>query len=157
MPSLNNPRKNLSLCFYNNSILYVFRGENDYNVLDTIEFININYIKGGWNIFKPIDYGYTWYPAKNSLVLTVEKNKILICGGEDNEGNLFKDCFLFEPNTSCVYKGLDLLISSAFVSEGCFYQDEIFGIDYKNKTQNNNRIIHSSNIKKNIWKFSYIK
>ncbi len=156
MPNLNTPRKNASLCFYNNT-LYVFRGEDDNNVLDTIEYYNIIDNKKKWNIFKPIDNGYVWYPAKNSLILNVEKDKIFICGGEDNEGNLFKDCFLFEPSTRSVYKGLDLVISGSFISEGCFYQNEIFGIDYKNITQNNNRIIHFYNTKKNSWKYSYIK
>ena len=156
MPNLNTPRKNASLCFYNNT-LYVFRGEDNNNVLDTIEYYNIIDNKKKWNIFKPIDNGYVWYPAKNSLILTVDKDKIFICGGEDNEGNLFKDCFLFEPSTKSVYKGLDLVISASFISEGCFYQNEIFGIDYKNITQNNNRIIHFYNTKKNSWKYSYIK
>ena len=156
MPNLKNPRKNASLCFYNNSYLYVFRGEDDNNVLDTIEFININ-IKKEWTIYKPIDNGYVWFPAKNSMILTIDKDKIIICGGENNEGEIFKDCFLFEPSTHCVYKGLDLSIPSAFISEGCFYQDEIFGVDYKNNTQNNIRIIHSCNINKNSWKSSNIK
>ena len=156
IPNLNKPRKNASLCFYNNSILYVFRGEDNNQVLDTIEFININ-IKKEWTLFKPIDFGFVWYPAKNSMILNVDKDKILICGGENNEGEIFKDCFLFEPSTNCIYKGLDLGIPSAFISEGCFYQDEIFGVDYTNETENNIRIIHSCNINKNIWKCNYIK
>ena len=155
MPNLNIPRKNASLCFYNNSILYIFRGEDNNNVLDTIEYINIKDINKKWNIFKPIDNGYVWYPAKNSMVITIDKNKILICGGEDNDSNLYKDCFLFEPHTNSLYKGLDLVFPASFISEGCFYQDEIFAIDYKNKTQN--RIIHLCNTKKNYWKFRHIK
>jgi hypothetical protein len=156
LPNLNISRKNASICFYNSSILYAFRGEDDNNVLDTIEYIDVN-DKKGWNLIKPIDNGYVWYPAKNSMVLTIDKDKIIICGGEDNEDNLYKDCFLFEPNTNCIYKGLDLATSAAFIAEGCIYQDEIFAIDYKNKTQNQKAIIHSSNAKTNIWKFSYIK
>ena len=62
-----------------------------------------------------------------------------------------------EPSTRCIYKGLDLVTPSCFNAKGCFYHDEIFEIDYKNKTQNNCRIIHSLNIKNNKWKFSYIK
>ena len=156
LPNLKNSRKNASVCFYNNSLLYVFRGEDDNNVLDTIEYIDVN-DKKGWNLIKPIDNGYVWFPAKNSMVLTIDKDKIIICGGEDNEGNLYKDCFLFEPSKNCIYKGLDLVTSAAFIAEGCIYQDEIFSIDYKNKTQNQKAIIHTSNTKKNIWKFSYIK
>ena len=156
LPNLNNSRKNTSICFYNNSILYVFRGEDDNNVLDSIEYIDVNDRKG-WNLIKPIDNGYVWYPAKNSMVLTIDKDKIIICGGEDNEGNLYKDCFLFEPSTNCIYKGLDLVTYAAFIAEGCIYQDEIYTIDYKNKAYNQKAIIHWSNAKNNIWKFSYIK
>ena len=91
------------------------------------------------------------------MILTLERDKIFIAGGENNDGNLFKECFLFEPSSKCVYKGFDLITKSAFFSEGCFYQDVIFGIDYKNKTQKNKRIIHAYNTKKNLWNFSYIK
>ena len=156
LPKLNTARKNASICFYNSSILYVFRGEDDNNVLDTIEYIDVN-DKKGWILIKPVDNGFVWYPAKNSMVLTIDKDKIIICGGEDSEGNLYKDSFLFEPSTNSIFKGLDLVTSAAFISEGCIYQDEIFAIDYKNKTQNQKAIIHTSNANKNIWKFSYIK
>ena len=156
LPNLNIPRKNSSICFYNSSILYVFRGEDDNNVLDSIEYINIDN-KKCWNIIKPIDKGYVWFPAKNSMVITVDKDKIIICGGEDEEGKLYKDCFLFEPSTNCIYKGLDLVTSSAFSSEGCIYQDEIYGIDFKNNTKNHIPIIHCCNAKKNFWNFSFIK
>ena len=88
--------------------------------------------------------------------MTIDGDKILICRGEDNDVILYKDCFLFEPSTRCIYKGLDLVSSSSFNTEGCFYQDEIFGIEQKIKSQNNNRIIHSYDIKNNQWKFSYI-
>ena len=156
LPNLNIPRKNSSICLYNSSILYVFRGEDDNNVLDSIEYINIQ-DKKEWNLIKPIDNGYVWFPAKNSMVIAVDKDKIIICGGEDNEGQLYQDCFLFEPSSNCIYKGLDLVTPAAFISEGCIYQDEIYGIDYKNSTKNHKPIIHSCNIKKNFWNFCFIK
>ena len=158
LPNLKKARKNFSLCYYNDSLLYVFNGEDDKNVLNTIEFIDINNLnnKNGWTIFEPIDYGFVWHAMKNSLVINFDKDKILICGGEDNNNNLFKDCFLFKPSTNNVYKGMDLKVFAAFISEGCFYKDEIFGIDYKNKTTNHFSILHSFNIKNNYWNSAYI-
>ena len=158
-PNLNKGRKNSSLCFYNDSVLYAFMGEDDKNVLDTIEFININNLNDnkGWIIFKPIDYGFVWHSNKNALVINIDKDKILICGGENKENILYKDSFLFSPRTNEIYKGLDLKLPSAFISEGCFYKDEIFGIDYKNKMMNNLGFLHSFNVKKNVWNCGYIK
>ena len=158
-PNLNKGRKNFSLCLYNDSILYTFMGEDDKNILDTIEFIDINNLNDnkGWIFFKPIDLGFVWHSNKNALVINIDKDKILICGGENNENILYKDCFLFKPSTKEIYKGLDLKIPSAFISEGCFYKEEIFGIDYKNKMMNNLGFLHCYNIKKNIWNCGYIK
>ena len=157
-PNLKKGRKNPSLCLYNETILYVFNGEDDTDVLDTIEYIDINNLnnKKGWNIIKPIDYGFVWHGMKNSLVINIDKDKILICGGENKENVLFKDCFLFMPSNNNVFKGMDLKVPSAFVSDGCFYKDIIFGIDYKNKTKDNSEILHMLNIKNNYWNYAYI-
>ena len=159
LPNLKKARKNFSLCFYNDSVLYVFMGEDDKNILDTIEFIdikNLNGGKGGWGLFQPVDLGFVWHPMKNSMVINIDRDKILICGGEDNENNLYKDSFLFKPSTNHVFKGIDLKVPAAFISEGCLYKDEIFGLDYKNKTQNHFWILHIYNIKNNFWNSGYI-
>ena len=162
LPQLKKARKNFSLCFYNESILYVFMGEDDTNILDSIEFIDINNLNNlnnktiGWSIFKPIDYGFVWHSMKNSLVINIDRDKILIIGGEDNQNNLYKDCFLFKPSNNNIFKGIDLRVPAAFISEGCFYKDEIFGLDYKNKTHNHFWILHIYNIKKNFWNAAYI-
>ena len=162
LPQLKKARKNFSLCFYNESILYVFMGEDDTNILDSIEFIDINNLNNlnnktiGWSIFKPIDYGFVWHSMKNSLVINIDRDKILIIGGEDNQNNLYKDCFLFKPSNNNIFKGIDLRVPAAFISEGCFYKDEIFGLDYKNKTQNHFWILHIYNIKNNFWNAAYI-
>ena len=162
LPQLKKARKNFSLCFYNESILYVFMGEDDTNILDSIEFIDINNLNNlnnktiGWSIFKPIDYGFVWHSMKNSLVINIDRDKILIIGGEDNQNNLYKDCFLFKPSNNNIFKGIDLRVPAAFISEGCFYKDEIFGLDYKNKTQNYFWILHIYNIKNNFWNAAYI-
>ena len=159
LPHLKKARKNFSICFYNDSVLYVFMGEDDKNLLDSVEFIDINNLnnkKIGWTIFKPIDYGYVWHSMKNALVINIDRDKILICGGEYNEKNLYKDCFLFKPSTNNVFKGIDLKVPAAFISEGCLYKDEIFGFDYRNKTQNHFLILHIYNTKNNFWKAAYI-
>ena len=162
LPQLKKARKNFSLCFYNESILYVFMGEDDTNILDSIEFIDINNLNNlnnkatGWSSFKPIDYGFVWHSMKNSLVINIDRDKILIIGGEDNQNNLYKDCFLFKPSNNNIFKGIDLRVPAAFISEGCFYKDEIFGLDYKNKTQNHFWILHIYNIKNNFWNAAYI-
>ena len=151
LPNMNNKRKNASICFYNNISLFAFRGEDDNGLLDTIEYININENKE-WKLIKPIDYGFVWYPAKNSLAVTVDKNKIIICGGEDNNNNLFKDCFLYDPSNCCVYKGLDMTIASSFCSEGGYHKDIIYGIDNKNNMINNKKLIHTFLINTGKWK-----
>ena len=82
LPQLKKARKNFSLCFYNESILYVFMGEDDTNILDSIEFIDINNLNNlnnktiGWSIFKPIDYGFVWHSMKNSLVINIDGDKL---------------------------------------------------------------------------------
>jgi len=161
-PNLKQGRKNFSLLFYNDSILYAFMGEDNANVLDTIEFIDINNLNNnkGWILFKPVDCGYVWHSMKNTLVINIDKDKILICGGEEKDNVLYKDCFLFKPSCKEIFKGKDLKVPAAFISEGCFYKDEIFGIDYKNTISMNNSFlgfIHSFNIKDNIWKFAQIR
>ena len=56
---------------------------------------------------------------KNSLVINIDRDKILICGGEDNKNNLYKDCFLFKPSNNNIFKGIDLRVPAAFILEGC--------------------------------------
>ena len=41
MPFLNYPRANPTLCIYNNSFIYVFRGSDKDSMLDTIEFLGL--------------------------------------------------------------------------------------------------------------------
>ncbi len=161
-PNLKQGRKNFSLLFYNDSILYAFMGEDNINVLDTIEFIDINNLNNnkGWILFKPVDFGFVWHTMKNTLVINIDKDKILICGGEDKDNILYKDCFLFKPSSNEIFKGKDLKVPAAFISEGCFYKDEIFGIDYKNAilmTNNSYGFIHAFNINDNVWNCAKIK
>ena len=156
LPNLNVGRANSSICIYNNKILYVFRGRDDNDVLDSIEYIKLFNLRSNWILFKPIDYGYVWNSAENSLVMTIDKEKILICGGEDKKGNLLKDTFLFETNTKKIYKGIDLVFPACFKNHGCCNQEKCFCVDIKNKNNfnNGNVIIYIFDQKKNIWTFN---
>jgi hypothetical protein len=153
LPSLNKPRANCSLCVYNNKDLYAFRGRDDNDVIDTIEYITLNN-NSNWKMIKPKDMGFIWNSAQNSLVMTIGKGRILILGGEDKNGNLFDDTILFEIDTKKVYKGIDLNIGAAFKSQGCINQGKYFCVDYKNqenKYKYNTGGIHIYNQKENIW------
>ena len=154
LPNLNIGRANCSICIYNNKILYVFRGRDDNNVLDTIEYLILFNLRSSWKKIKPIDYGYIWNAAENSLVMTVDNGKLLICGGEDNDGNMLNDTFLYETNTNKIYKGVDLAFPAAFKNNGCLNQGKYFCIDIKNENKNNNSLIgdvHIFDPKDNIW------
>ena len=152
LPSLNKERANCSLCLYNNKVLYAFRGRDDNDVLDTIEYIKLNSNRISWKIIKPKDLGFIWHSAQNSLVMTIDKDKILILGGEDKKGNLYDDTILFEINNKKVYKGLDLVLGAAFKSQGCINQGKYFCADYKNEENNVNMGgIHIYNVKENKW------
>ena len=154
LPNLNEGRANSSICIYNNNSMYVFRGRDDKDVLDSIEYIKFN-IRNSWKIFKPIDYGYVWNMAENSLVMTLDRGKILICGGEDSNGNFLSDTFLYETHTKTIYKGIDLVIPASFRSHGCFNLGKYYFIDIKNKKNNNDNFglgaIHIYDPKENSW------
>ena len=157
LPNLNKPRANCSLCIQNNTFLYAFRGRDDNYDIDSIEYINLNNINKLWTLFTPIDYGYVWHPAENSLVLNYNEEKILICGGEDIKGNLFKETFLLETNRNKIYRGKDLLLASSFRFQGGIYIDEIFGIDIKNNYNIRKKIgIHLYNFESNEWKLMLV-
>ena len=154
LPDLNQKRANCSLCIQNKSILYVFRGRDDNNDLNSIEYLDLADINSKkWNIFIPIDYGYVWTHLENSLVISYNNDKILICGGEDKDGNLFKETFLLDTNNKNIYRGRDLLYNASFRNQGCCNNNEIFGIDQNNNFDKKNKIgIHYYNIKNNEWK-----
>ena len=158
LPNLNVGRANSSICIYNNKIIYVFRGRDDNNDLDSIEYIKLYNIRSSWKLFKPLDYGYVWNAAENSLVMTIDKGKILICGGEDKEGNLLSDTFLFETNTKKIYKGTDMIFPASFKSQGGFSQGNYFFIDIKNEEDNINNSgfgnVHIFDPKENTWIFN---
>ena len=152
LPSLNKERANCSLCIYNNKVLYAFRGRDDNDVLDTIEYIKLNSSRISWKIIKPKDLGFIWNSAQNSLAMTIDKNKIIIIGGEDKNGNLLDETVLFEINTKKVYKGIDLIFGAAFKSQGCINQGKYFCADFKNEENNSNMNgIHVYDIKENKW------
>ena len=154
LPLLNKARANCSLCIYNNKDLYVFRGKDDNDVIDTIEYINLINNRAYWKMIKPKDIGFVWNSAMNSMILAINKGKILILGGEDNNGNLMDDTFLFEVDSKKIYKGIDLYMKAAFKGQGCINQGKYFCADYKNEENKYNSLnnrIHIYNIKENTW------
>ena len=71
IPNLNISRLNPSLCIYNNNYLYVIRGSNKNESIDSIEFINIKNMINGWISYKPFDPGFSWFDCNTSLVITI--------------------------------------------------------------------------------------
>ena len=153
--NLNQGRANASICIYNNSFLYVFRGRNDFDVIDSIEFISLNgnFFNNKWSLFVPNDFGFIWFSCENSMCINIDKNKILICGGENKEGKLFKECILFEPGSKNVYRGLDINVNSCFKTQGCCYKGNIYAVDWKNQLHDEKHGIHIFEEKENTWKF----
>ena len=152
LPNLNKPRVNFSLCILNNSILYIFRGKDDNEVLDSIEYLDLNAFNKSWTIVIPIDYGFAWFPANNSLAVNYGDDKIIICGGEDKNGNLCKETFLFDVNNKNVYRGQDLFFGASFRHQGSYHKKEIFGIDIRNNYSKRKTIgIHFYNFEKSDW------
>ena len=154
LPFLNKARANCSLCIYNNKDLYVFRGRDDNDVIDSIEYISLNNNRSYWKMIKPKDIGFVWNGAQNSLALAINKGKILILGGEDKNGNLLDDTFLYETDSKKIYKGIDLYMKAAFKGQGCINQGKYFCADYKNEENKYNSLtnrIHIYNTKENIW------
>ena len=152
LPNLNKPRVNFSLCILNNSILYVFRGKDDNEVLDSIEYLDLNANNNSWITVAPIDYGFVWFPAENSLAVNYGEDKIIICGGEDKNGNLCKETFLFDVNNKNVYRGQDLFYGASFRHQGGYHKKELFGIDIRNDYSKRKTIgIHFYNFEKSDW------
>ena len=153
LPNLNIPRANCSLCIYNKSFIYVFRGRNDEGELNTIECFNI-YSKNNeinfWKLINVIDYGYVWNNIYNSCLVVLDENKILIFGGEDKD-KLYKDTFLFDIENNNIYKGMDLLIPASFNGQGIYSNGKIYGFDFKNKNGEYEHKIHIFDVKSNYW------
>ena len=151
LPKLNIPRGNSSICLYNKSILYLFRGKNNEGQLNTIEYLNLKETdKKIWKIINVVDYGCVWNYVSNSCNVVLEENKILIFGGED-ETKLYKESFLFEVKTNNIYRGMDLKIPAAFNGQGIFNNGKIYGFDFKNKNGDYEHKIHIFDIKNNFW------
>jgi len=149
LPNLNHPRANCSICIYNKSILYAFRGRNEKNELDTIEYLNLEE-KLNWKLINVVDYGYVWSGIYNSCSVVWEENKIMIFGGED-KNKLYKECLLFDIRNNQVYRGMDLKIPAAFNSQGIYNNGKIYGFDFKNKNGEYEYKLHIFDIKNNYW------
>ena len=149
LPNLNIPRANCSICIYNKSILYLFRGRNNECELNSIEYLNINE-KKKWEIINVIDYGYIWNNIYNSCTVILNENQILIFGGEDGN-KLYKDSIIFDIKNKNVYRGMDMKIPAAFNGNGIFNNGKIYGFDFKNKNGDYKHKIHIFDLKNNYW------
>lgn len=149
LPNLNQPRANCSICIYNKSILYTFRGRNEKGELNTIEYLNLAE-KLNWKVINVVDYGYVWRGIYNSCSVVWEENKIVIFGGEDKK-KFYKECFLFDIRSNQVYRGMDLKIPASFNSQGIYNNGKIYGLDFKNKNGEYEYKLHIFDIKNNYW------
>ena len=153
LPKLNIPRANSSVCLYNKSLLYLFGGRNNEGELNTIEYLNINEIdnnNNSWILINVIDYGCVWNNMFNSCNVIIGENKILIFGGED-ENKLYKESFLFDTKNNNIYRGMNLKIPGAFMSQGTYNNGKIYGFDFKNKNGDYEHKIHIFDVKNNYW------
>ncbi len=155
MPNLNISRLNPSLCIYNNNYLYVIRGTNKFESIDSIEFINIKNMNDSWNLFKPFDPGFSWFGCDSSLAITISENQILIFGGRDRNGKLFHHSFILNTETKTVYRAKDILIPANFKFGGSVYQDKVIAIDWKNTNNIKTHGRHIYDLKKKKWFFEY--
>ena len=155
MPDINITRLNPSLCIYNNNYLYVIRGSNKIESIDNIEFINIKNFNEGWNLFKPVDPGFSWFGCDTSLAITIKQNQILIFGGRDKSGKLYHQSFILDPEKQTIYRGKDIIISANFKFNATVYQDKVIAIDWKNISNTNNHGRHIYDLKKRKWFFEY--
>jgi hypothetical protein len=175
MPSMNAARCNPSLCIYNGTYLYAFRGwinssSNECNFIDIIEFINIKNFTLGWTMFKPEDPGMCWTPSSNSAATVIGENKILICGGISNynnskgnssygnnssttqENKFLNQSFIFDPIRKTVYRSIDMIKACTFNSVGTVYEKNMIVIDNKNEIGKPFGA-HVYDIENNMWKF----
>ena len=152
-PKLNIPRQNSTLCIYNNSSLYVIRGTNGKEVLDTIEYINLNNLNNGFNIIKPKDFGLCWLGCESSMAITINKNQILIFGGKDKSGKLYHHSFFYDPINNYIFRGKDIKVSACFKCNGTIFDNKVISIDYKNTTNTKYCGIHKYDIEMKKWYF----
>jgi hypothetical protein len=162
------------LCIYNGTYLYAFRGwsinKDENNFLDTIEYLNIKNVSQGWTLIKPEDPGMTWYSCSNSIATVLANDKILICGGFNNNtinsnftnssngsnnsnSKYYNFTFIYDPIKKCVFRSKDLAKSACFNSNGTIYDNNVYLIDWKNET-NKQYGVHIYDIQNNNWKFN---
>ena len=153
IPKLNIPRQNSTLCIYNNSLLFVIRGSNGKELLDTIEYINLNNLNNGFNIIKPKDFGLSWFGCESSMAITINKNQILIFGGKDKFGKLYHHSFFYDPMNNFIFRGKEIKVSACFKCNGTIFDNKVICIDYKNTTNTKYSGVHKYDISLKKWYF----
>ena len=155
MPSMNIPRSATSLCIYNSQYLYAFRGWTSPDVyLDSIEILNINDYSLGWQIVNLQDPGLCWSAASNSSITVFNENKIFICGGQRNN-KLLDECFIYDPIRKEVYRTREMTRKALFNSNGSYFENKLYMIDFKNETEKRFGC-HVYEFDKYTWKINYL-
>ena len=108
-----------------------------------------------WNLFKPVDPGFSWFGCDTSLAITIKQNQILIFGGRDKSGKLYHHSFILDTEKQTIYRGKDIIISANFKFNATVYQDKVIAIDWKNISNTNNHGRHIYDLKKRKWFFEY--
>ena len=156
LPNLRYGRVNPTLCVYNNSYLYVFRGMDEESN-SHIEFININNFFPEWTCVHIDDPGSCFTPMIKSGACVISPNMIMICGGTSNikDKDMVPYCYIYNPIKKSVYRSKDMA-KAAFFSHGGIMNEnnnKIYIIDDKNETGNSFGV-HVYDIEKNIWTYN---
>ena len=88
------------------------------------------------------------------MAVSLDENKILLCGGEDINDNLYSDCFLLDTENKNLYRGLNLILGSCFKGQGCVNKGKVFAIDFRNDRDKNVHEIQIYDIDNNKWKIN---
>ena len=152
MPFLNYPRANPTLCIYNNSFIYVFRGSDKDSMLDTIEFLGLKNYNAGWTVYQPEDPGLSWFGCEFSGATSIDENSIMIFGGMDKTGKMYHHSFIFDPVKKTVFRTKDLAKGAGFRESATYLQNEVIALDFKNESRNREtKGIHSFSLINNNW------
>lgn len=152
MPFLNYPRANPTLCIYNNSFIYVFRGSDKDSMLDTVEFLGLKNYNTGWTVYQPEDPGLSWFGCEFSGATSIDENSIMIFGGMDKTGKMYHHSFILDPIKKTVFRTKDLAKGAGFKQSATYLQNEVIALDFKNESRNlETKGVHSFSLINNRW------
>lgn len=155
MPNMKYARLFPTLCIFNCSYLYAFRG-NEEESNSHVEFINIHNLSSEWICVKIEDPGRCFSPVIKSGACVLNQNMIMICGGYNNlQNGMISNCFIYNPIKKTVYRSKDMAKSAYFSHGGIKNEDQnkVYIIDDKNETGETFGI-HIYDINKHIWTYN---